>query len=87
MNTPEKVKYQGLTREGTVISDKMQKTIVVEVTRVMQHPEYKKVVRKKVKYAAHDENNQAKLGDKVQIMQTRPISKSKRWRLVKVLPQ
>ncbi|MBI3306724.1 MAG: 30S ribosomal protein S17 [Candidatus Omnitrophica bacterium] len=65
----------------------MQKTIVVEVTRIMQHPEYKKIVRKKVKYAAHDEKNQAKLGDKVEIMQTHPLSKTKRWRLVKVLPQ
>lgn len=72
-------------REGVVISDKMQKTIVVEVTRSVQHPVYKKIVRKKIRYAAHDEKNEAKAGDKVQIIQTRPLSKTKRWRLVKVL--
>ena len=75
------------TREGVVVSDKMHKTIVVEVTRLVPHPLYKKVIRKKVKYAAHDENNEAKAGNKVQIMQTRPLSKTKRWRLVKVISQ
>ena len=75
------------TREGVVISDKMQKTVVVEVTRLMQHPTFKKIVRRKVKYAVHDENKEAKIGDKVQIIQTRPISKTKNWKLVKVLAQ
>ena len=74
-------------REGVVVSNKMQKTIVVEVTRLVQHPQFKKVIRKKIKYTAHDEKNDAKMGDKVQIIQTRPLSKTKRWRLVKVLGQ
>ena len=74
-------------REGVVVSNKMQKTIVVEVTRLVQHPQFKKVIRKKIKYTVHDEKNDAKMGDKVQIIQTRPLSKTKRWRLVKVLGQ
>lgn len=74
-----------LIREGYVVSDKMDKTIVVEVTRLVQHPVYRKVIRKKIKYAVHDEGNEAKTGNKVRIMQTRPLSKTKRWRLVKVL--
>lgn len=72
-------------REGVVLSSKMNKTIIVEVTRLMQHAQFKKVVRSKVKYAVHDEKNEAKEGSKVRIMMTRPISKSKCWRLVKVL--
>ena len=74
-------------REGVVLSDKMQKTIVVEVTRLVPHPKFRKVVRRKVKYAVHDEKNEAKTGDKVRIVETRPLSKSKHWRLVKVLSQ
>ncbi|MCM8775367.1 MAG: 30S ribosomal protein S17 [Candidatus Omnitrophica bacterium] len=65
----------------------MQKTIIVEVTRQVRHPVYQKVVRKKIKYAVHDEKNEAKMGNKVQIVQTRPLSKTKRWRLIKVLSQ
>jgi small subunit ribosomal protein S17 len=76
---------QGRFREGVVLSDKMQKTIVVQVTRLMQHPQFKKVVRRKMKYAVHDEKNEAKIGNKVQIQETRPLSKTKRWRLVKVI--
>lgn len=72
-------------REGIVTSDKMQKTIVVEVTRLVSHPRFKKVIRKKIKYVAHDEKNEAKMGNKVQIIETRPLSKTKRWRLAKVL--
>jgi small subunit ribosomal protein S17 len=72
-------------REGIVASDKMQKTIIVEVTRLMRHPQFNKVIRQKIRYAAHDEKNEAKIGDKVQIVETRPLSKRKRWRLVKVL--
>ena len=85
MNSESQNQHHSLLREGVVISDKMQKTIVVEVTRLMQHPKFKKVVRRKVKYAAHDEKGEAKMGNKVQIAQTRPLSKTKRWRLVKVL--
>ena len=72
-------------REGVVVSDKMNKTIIVEVTRLISHTRFNKVVRQKVKYAAHDEKNEARLGSKVQIVETRPLSKTKRWRLVKVL--
>lgn len=75
----------GQLREGVVISDKMQKTVIVAVTRLMQHPKFKKVVRRKIKYAVHDEKGEAKVGQKVQIVQTRPLSKTKRWRLVRVL--
>lgn len=75
------------TRDGVVISDKMQKTVIVEVTRVIEHPQFKKIIRRKVKYAAHDEKGEAKTGDRVRIMETRPLSKTKRWRLVKVLPK
>ncbi len=72
-------------REGVVLSNKMQKTIVVEITRLIEHPQFKKVVKSKVKYSVHDEKNEAKIGDKVRIIETRPLSKNKRWRLVKVL--
>src|SRR4051812_11116787 len=73
------------TREGVVSSNKMQKTIIVEVVRLEQHPEFKKTIKRKVRYAAHDEKNEAKVGDKVRIIETRPLSKTKRWRLVGVL--
>lgn len=79
-------KHKALTREGIVVSNKMQKTIIVEVTRLVQDTQFKKVVRSKVKYSVHDEKNEAKIGDKVIIVQTRPLSKTKRWRLVEVLP-
>lgn len=76
---------KGRVREGVVLSDKMNKTIMVEVTRLMQHAKFQKVVRRKVKYAVHDEKNEAKTGNTVQIAETRPLSKTKRWRLVKVV--
>ena len=72
-------------REGIVLSDKMEKTVIVEVTRLTQHPQFKKVIRRKIKYAVHDEKNAAKVGDKVRIQQTRPLSKTKRWTLIEVL--
>lgn len=72
-------------REGIVLSNKMQKTIVVEVTRLMRHPEFGKVIRDRKKYSVHDEKNDAKIGDKVRIVETRPLSKTKRWKLVEVL--
>lgn len=68
-----------------VVSDKMNKTIVVEVERRVPHPRFKKIIRKTSKFYAHDENEQAKIGDKVLIIETRPISKLKRWNLVEVL--
>ncbi len=73
------------TRTGVVISDKMEKTIVVATTFKEKHPIYGKFVQKTKKYHAHDEKNEASIGDKVFIMETRPLSKTKRWRLVQVI--
>lgn len=73
------------TREGIVVSDKMDKTIVVAIETMVLHPIYKKRVKKTIKFKAHDENNVAQTGDKVRIMETRPLSKDKNWRLVEVL--
>ena len=72
-------------RIGIVVSDKANKTISVEITRVVRHERYGKYLKTHTKFAAHDEKNEAKVGDKVLIVETRPLSKSKRWRLVKVL--
>lgn len=72
-------------RVGVVVSDKMTKTIVVEVERRVPHPRFKKIVRKTSKFYAHDENSQAKVGDRVLIVETRPLSKLKRWNLEEVL--
>jgi len=73
------------TRVGSVVSDKMTKTIVVEVERRVPHPQFKKIVRRTAKFYAHDEEGKAKVGDKVRIEETRPLSKLKRWKLVEVL--
>ena len=73
------------TRVGVVVSDKMQKSIVVRIDRTAKHPVYKRIVRKSNKIMAHDEKKAAKVGDKVVIQETKPISKSKRWRLIEVL--
>jgi small subunit ribosomal protein S17 len=73
------------TREGTVVSNRMSKTIVVAVERRFQHPRYVKIIRRTSKLYAHDEKNQCQIGDKVKVIETRPLSKLKRWRLVKVL--
>ncbi len=70
---------------GRVVSDKMDKTIVVEVESRMPHPLYKKIVKKTKKYKAHDEENSCGVGDVVRIMETRPLSRTKRWRLVEIL--
>ena len=72
------------TEIGTVVSDKMDKTIVVEVSTLVKHPIYKKYIKRSKKIKAHDENNVAKIGDKVLVMETRPLSKTKRYRLVEV---
>ena len=72
-------------RIGQVVSDSMDKTVVVRVIDLKQHPMYKKVVRRATKFIAHDEANECGVGDRVRIMETRPISKSKRWRVVEVL--
>ena len=73
------------TRHGKVVAAEMDKTIVVKVERRIRHPLYGKVIKRFKKFYAHDENNEAKLGDTVRIMETRPISKLKRWRLVEVM--
>ncbi|NLW55332.1 MAG: 30S ribosomal protein S17 [Firmicutes bacterium] len=73
------------TRVGLVVSDKMDKTVVVAVERREQHPLYKKFIRRTTKFKAHDENNECRIGDQVQIMETRPLSKDKRWRVVSVI--
>ena len=73
------------TRIGTVVSDKMDKTIVVAVEDSYQHPLYKKTMKRTYKLKAHDENNECGIGDRVLIMETRPLSKDKRWRLVKIV--
>lgn len=70
---------------GTVTSDKMEKTITVSVETVKQHPLYKKTIKTSKKYKAHDENNEAKAGDVVKIMETRPLSKDKRWVLTEIV--
>jgi small subunit ribosomal protein S17 len=72
-------------RIGVVVSDKMDKTVVVVVERLVRHPLYKKVLRRRKKYYAHDENNKCKIGDIVEIMETRPLSKLKRWRVVRII--
>lgn len=72
-------------RVGVVVSDKMTKTIVVRVERKFPHPRFKKIIKSYKKYYAHDETQQAKLGDIVRIQETRPLSKTKRWRLVEVM--
>jgi len=73
------------TREGAVVSDRMDKTIVVSVERRFAHPLYGKQVKRNKKYYAHDEENTARVGDVVRIMETRPLSKNKRWRLIEVV--
>ena len=87
LDNPKEERNLRKTREGIVVSDCQDKTIVVEVTRRTSHPLYKKVVKSTKKYYAHDERNEAKIGDKVNIIETRPYSKTKCWRLVKVLGQ
>lgn len=73
------------TRVGRVVSDKMDKTIVVAIEDNVKHPKYGKVLKHTIKLKAHDENNECGVGDKVSIMETRPLSKDKRWRLVSII--
>ena len=72
-------------RTGVVVSDKMDKTVLVRVDRKVTHPLYRKTVRRSSKFAAHDEQNEAHVGDTVRVVETRPISKSKRWRVVEIV--
>ena len=73
------------TRVGTVVSDKMDKTIVVAIEDSVQHPLYKKTMKRTYKLKAHDENNECGIGDTVEVMETRPLSKDKRWRLIRII--
>jgi len=73
------------TRTGVVVSDKMDKTAVVAVERIVRHPVYKKYIRRTTKFKAHDEKNECQTGDVVKIMETRPLSKSKRWRVAEII--
>ncbi len=73
------------TRVGVVVSDKMDKTVVVTIADNVRHPLYKKIVKRTVKLKAHDENNACGIGDRVLVMETRPLSKDKRWRVVEII--
>ncbi len=73
------------TRVGKVVSDKMDKTIVIAIADNVKHPTYGKIIKRTVKIHAHDENNECGIGDTVKVMETRPLSKSKRWRLVEII--
>ena len=72
-------------RVGRVVSDKMDKTVVVAIVDNVKHPLYKKIVKRTVRLKAHDENNACKVGDRVEVMETRPLSKDKRWRVVEII--
>jgi small subunit ribosomal protein S17 len=73
------------TRTGLVVSDKMDKTVVVAIIDNVKHPLYKKIIKRTVKLKAHDENNECRIGDRVSVMETRPLSKDKRWRVVNII--
>ena len=73
------------TRVGRVVSDKMDKTVVVAIVDNVKHPLYKKIVKRTVRLKAHDENNACKVGDRVEVMETSPLSKDKRWRVVEII--
>ena len=75
------------TIEGVVVSDRMDKTVVVESSRLVKHPVYKKLVKRRARYKAHDEKNQCKIGDKVRIVESRPLSKYKRWRVREIVDE
>jgi len=73
------------TRAGKVVSDKMDKTVVVAIVDNVKHPLYKKIIKRTVKLKAHDENNECRIGDRVEVMETRPLSKDKRWRVTTII--
>lgn len=72
-------------KTGTVISNKMDKTVVIKVERVVKHPVFKKIIRRSSKFKVHDEKNECSVGDKIKIIETRPLSKEKRWRLLEIV--
>ena len=73
------------TRVGKVVSDKMDKTVVVAIVDNVKHPLYKKIIKRTVKLKAHDENNECRIGDRVEVKETRPLSKDKRWRVTNII--
>lgn len=83
--TEQEARSQRKVRVGRVVSDKMDKTVVVQVVDLKQHPLYRKTVRQRVRFKAHDEMNTCGIGDTVRIMETRPLSKEKRWRVVEIV--
>jgi small subunit ribosomal protein S17 len=83
--SPEKKRAVRKVRTGKVVSNKMEKTITVAIEKKVKHPLYKKFFKKTTKFSAHDEKNECSIGDTVKIMETRPLSKSKRWRLVSII--
>lgn len=83
--TETKARGQRKTRVGTVVSDKMEKTIVVAIVRRYMHPKYKKYVKDRTRYKVHDDKNECRVGDRVLIEETRPLSRSKRWRLKEII--
>ena len=85
VQTAEDVRAARKMRVGRVISDRMDKTVVVQVATLKRHPLYKKTIQRRVKFKAHDEQNECKVGDLVRIMETRPISKEKRWRVAEIV--
>jgi small subunit ribosomal protein S17 len=84
---PEDIRGNAKSLIGVVVSDKMDKTVVVQVERLVKHPVYKKYVRRRKRFSAHDEVNACRIGDTVMIRQSRPLSKTKHWRVSKVLQQ
>jgi small subunit ribosomal protein S17 len=87
MTTSSDDRKQRKVRTGMVISDKMDKTVVVEVSRTVIHPVYKKFVRRRKRFMAHDEENRCRIGDQVMIVETRPVSRNKNWRVRKILKE
>jgi small subunit ribosomal protein S17 len=83
--TAETVRGRRKFREGLVVSDKMEKTVVVVIQELKAHPLYKKVVRRSTRLKVHNENNDARVGDRVRIVETRPLSKDKRWRVAEII--
>lgn len=83
--TSTEVRQARKIREGIVVSNKMEKTIVISIVERVRHPKYAKFIQRTKKLYAHDEANDAKVGDRVRVMETRPLSKQKRWRLIEVL--
>lgn len=81
----EQVKRLSKVMTGVIVSDKMDKTVVVLVSRLIKHPVYKKYIRRRAKFMAHDEQNSARMGDTVEIIESRPLSKFKRWRLTRIV--